>query len=134
MKRVEKEIRIYKFVRKNVGRQYTGCHLKAMFGLSPRTEYHKTALRKYTIHCGKTGRYKSAPNVYEINDVIWVPQETLKKNDMNMFFTYLWTPLLGLNLIEKIKIPWHLLADHGGPITDHELQDAYKARFPFGPP
>lgn len=133
MKRVEREIEIYEFMRKNVGREFLGCDLKRMFGLSYKTAYYRTALRKYTIHLGKTGLHKSAPHRYEINDVIWVPQKTLNSYEM-MFYTSLWTPLLGLNLVEKKRMPWYLLAENGGPITDHELQDAYRAKYPYGPP
>lgn len=132
MKRIEREIEIYEFIRKTIGRKFLGCDLKRIFGISYKTAFYRTALRKYTIHCGKTGPHKSAPHMYEINDVIWASEELLKKNDI--IYRFLWTTLLGLNLVEKKRIPWYLLEEHGGSITDHELQDAYKAKFPFGPP
>jgi len=104
-----------------------------MFGLSTQTRYYRTALRKYTIHCGKSGPHRSASHIYEVSDCIWVPQNILTNSRM-MYYTSLWTPLLGLNLIMKERLPWYMLEEHGGPITDHELQDAYRAKFPFGPP
>jgi len=116
---LKKEVKFYKFIRKNVGKKYAGYLLKGICGVSYRTDMHKTRIRKYTMYVVKSGPYKSATNIYQIRDVIWVDVDLIYKNEIKL--PILWKPLLGLNLVDKEHIPWWLLEDHGGAISDNEL-------------
>ncbi len=117
---LKKEANFYNFVRKNVGKKYMGSHLKRICGVSYKTDFYKTRIRKYAMYLIKSGPCKSATNLYQIRDVIWVDEQLLYKNEI-IQGTALWKPLLGLNLIEKERIPWWLLEDHGGFVSDNEL-------------
>jgi len=122
-----KEIKVYEFMRRNIGRNFLGCDLKRIFQFSYKTPFHKTRLRKYTMHLRKSASHQGAPHLYEILDMVWVSQDFINKNKIPG--SRLWGLNLGLNLVQKINIPWHLLAEHGGSITDHELQKRFKEKY-----
>jgi hypothetical protein len=117
---LKKEVKFYKFIRKNVGKEFRGYHLKSICGVSYKTELNKTRIKKYTMFVVKSGPWVSATNIYLIRDVIWIDEKFMYKNDL-MNRSIIWKPLLGLNLIDKDIIPWWLLKDHGGAISDNEL-------------
>lgn len=125
---LKKEVKFYKFIRKNVGKKYAGYHLKSICGVSYKTDMHRTRIRKYTAFVVNSSHHKSATDIYQIRDVIWVDEKILYKNEI-IQRSALWKPLLGLNLVEKDAIPWWLLEDHGGFVSDNELQKRVNKEF-----
>jgi len=120
---LKKEVYFYKFVKATVGRKFSGPYLKFVCAVSSKTQLWKTRIRKYTTKVAKTGPKRGYADIYIIDDVIWVPEEVIKKNDLwNSKILITWQPFLGLQLARRDKIPWWLLEAHGGFIRDDEFE------------